>query len=149
MPKKFAKKKTKTLKTRKTRVKRTGIKKPLIKKKPSSKTPRKTRSKKSVPETNEQKIERLLKKGKARSFITHGELLVIFPKIEEDIVFLDHLYTRLEENGINIIESTDILETDKDDKDDLYGSLTPSSDSVQMYLKEIGRMPLITASPLQ
>ncbi|MDD5032705.1 MAG: sigma-70 family RNA polymerase sigma factor [Candidatus Pacebacteria bacterium] len=99
--------------------------------------------------TNEQKIEILLAKGKTRGFITHNEILKAFPDIENDIVFLDHLYVKCEEQGIDVLEGSDLLETDavprKKGKARLLEEGGGLSDSVQMYLKEIGKIPLITA----
>src|SRR3989338_6723648 len=41
------------------------------------------------------RTDRLLAKGKERGFVTYDEILKEFPHIEEDIVFLDDLYSRL------------------------------------------------------
>ncbi len=129
-------------------------KKPISKKKKTvkkavagkvvKKTKVKTKKNKKNKKTNEQIIEALLKKGKSRGFVTHKEILKEFPNIEEDVVFLDHLYFRFEEDGINVLDGMDLLEIDEKDKS--ADKITASSDSVQMYLKEIGKISLITAS---
>ncbi len=70
--------------------------------------------------------------------------------IETDIPFLEQLYERFELAGIDVLEETGFL-------DDLSGTALPgnlrndrysgtSLDSVQMYLKEIGRHKLISAT---
>jgi len=95
----------------------------------------------------EKRTRELLTKGRIRGFVTHNEILKKFPNIEEDIVFLDRLYARFEEGGVNILESTDLLKIGDDDDTGLTGRKTKlSSDSVQMYLREIGRIPLINAA---
>lgn len=100
--------------------------------------------------SNEAKFETLLARGRQRGFITYGELLKEFPLIETDLAFLDQIYDRLEQAGIDVLEETGFLNDLGDDelaaktKTARYG---PSSlDSVQMYLKEIGRHKLIAAA---
>ncbi|MDP3051962.1 MAG: sigma-70 family RNA polymerase sigma factor [bacterium] len=96
----------------------------------------------------EGKVENLLKKGRLRGFITHAEILKEFPFIEEDIMFLDDLYSRLQEAGIDVLEGKDLLEIEEVKKPKLKKSDvadTGSYDSVQMYLKEIGKISLIKA----
>jgi len=100
----------------------------------------------SSKSSNEENIESLLAKGRARGFITHNEILKAFPKIEADIPFLDHLYQRFDEEGVDVLESSGFLDSEeKEKKASILSKLSPSSDSVQMYLKEIGRISLITA----
>ncbi len=94
-------------------------------------------------------VQTLIDKGRARGFVTHAEMLAMFPNIEKDINGLETLYERLEGLSINVVESTRVfdekeakvyeekkrIETEFDDG---------AGDSVQMYLKEIGRYPLLT-----
>ncbi|MDO8555188.1 MAG: sigma-70 family RNA polymerase sigma factor [bacterium] len=99
------------------------------------------------------KVDALLKKSRMRGFITYNEILKEFPFIEEDVEFLETLYSRLEENSIDVLEGVDLLETEKEKapiktrgrKALLLGEVDGAPDSVQMYLKEIGKIPLITA----
>src|SRR3989344_3457052 len=58
----------------------------------------------------EKKAELLIEKGKKRGFVTYGEILKDFPKIEDDILFLDELYERLNEKGIDILEGGGLLD---------------------------------------
>ncbi len=90
----------------------------------------------------------MIEKGRHRGFITQVEVLNAFPNIEKDINGLEALYERLEASNINIIESGRVFEDGKnkeyDEKkkiQDEFGEST--SDSVQMYLKEIGQYPLL------
>ncbi|MFC1756745.1 sigma-70 family RNA polymerase sigma factor [Patescibacteria group bacterium] len=107
----------------------------------------KKKDKKEKELTNEQKIEKLLKKGQTRGFVTHKEILKEFPKVEEDLVFLDHLYFKFEEQGVDVLDSTDLLQFGDDniDEKEAITKAPTSSDSVQMYLKEIGKISLIPA----
>ncbi|MBM2817756.1 MAG: RpoD subfamily polymerase sigma-70 subunit, polymerase primary sigma factor [Parcubacteria group bacterium] len=50
------------------------------------------------------RTDRLLAKGKERGFVTYDEILKEFPHIEEDIVFLDDLYSRLSVSGVDILK---------------------------------------------
>jgi RNA polymerase primary sigma factor len=95
------------------------------------------------------KAERLLSKGRERGFVTYDEILKEFPKIEEDIVFLDDLYSKFATGGIDILEVGGILGFDEEQvKKYTYSgkSADANYDSIQIYLKEIGQYPLITAS---
>lgn len=95
------------------------------------------------------KAERLLVKGRERGFVTYDEILKEFPKIEEDIVFLDDLYTKFATGGIDILEVGGILGFDEEQvKKYTYSgkSADANYDSIQIYLKEIGQYPLITAT---
>ena len=96
---------------------------------------------------------RLLTKGKERGFVTYDEILKEFPHVEEDVMFLDHLYEKLTVAGVDILEGGGLLEIESEQaaadlKKYSYGSKSSDSkhDSIQMYLKEIGQYPLILAS---
>jgi len=94
----------------------------------------------------EDRAERLLAKGKERGFITYDEILKEFPTIEDDIVFLDELYAKLQQTGVDVLEGGGMLDLANED---LVGKKAAKSDasydSIQMYLKEIGQYPLILA----
>lgn len=105
---------------------------------------KKTRDKRSV----EEKVAELISKGKERKFITYAELLKAFPYIEDDISFLDRLYDRFAEVGIGVVDGGDLLEDAKKEKPLGRYEYTKdgSYDSVQMYLKEIGRYTLLSGA---
>ncbi len=98
----------------------------------------------------EVKAEKIINKGRERGFITYDEILKEFPKIEEDVVFLDELYEKLVTAGIDVLEGGGMLEVDDSQiKKYTYGGKMSSDsnyDSIQIYLKEIGQYPLINAS---
>ncbi len=95
------------------------------------------------------KANRLFAKGKERGFVTHDEILKEFPHVEDDIFFLDQLYAKLHDGGIDILESggmIDMSDIEPSKKNVYMGRGSESSyDSIQMYLKEIGQYPLIHA----
>ena len=102
---------------------------------------------------SEEKIEELIAKGKTRGFVTYAEILVFFPQIEDNVIFLDELYRKLEASGVDVLETREMLEVGESEKPAKRGRKsaveegeTPSSDSVQMYLREIGKISLINAA---
>lgn len=95
----------------------------------------------------EEKIDALIKKGRDRGFVTYPEILAAFPTIEEDIPLLEELYRRFEELSIEVVDTAEFLRVEdgggkKKKKEELPRE--DVSDSVQMYLREIGKISLIT-----
>jgi RNA polymerase primary sigma factor len=142
-PKKKPKKNLKKKSAPKVKPKSKPPKKPI-----SKKAPRYSAKKEKKAAVSENAIAALIEKGRHRGFITQVEVLNAFPNIEKDINGLEALYERLESSNINIIESGRLFEEGKnkeyDEKkkvQDEFGEST--SDSVQMYLKEIGQYPLL------
>jgi len=100
----------------------------------------------------EQAVQRLLGKGKERGFVTYDFILKEFPTIEDDIIFLEDLYDRLQTAGVDVLEGGGLLQNPAEDpelmgkKYGYNGKSDASYDSIQMYLKEIGQYPLISGS---
>jgi RNA polymerase primary sigma factor len=101
----------------------------------------------------EDRANKLIAKGKNRGFVTYDEILKEFPQIENDIVFLDELYTKFSTANVDVLEGGGLLEVEdlkeKDAKKHPHYSRTGGDsgyDSIQMYLKEIGQYPLINAA---
>ncbi len=144
-PKKVSPKKKKQIKKV---VKKT--KKPLKPKKSEVKKPlkgAKTASQLRKAQDLEQKSQLMIEKGKKRGFVTYDEIIKVFPDIENNILFLDELYEKLSVAGIDVLEGGNLLDMDGDtEKQALkYSKDAQAYDSIQMYLKEIGQYPLITA----
>ncbi len=127
--------------------------------KPSKITSKKTKVKSALsPKAKEKarealrKADRLIAKGKERGFVTYDEILKEFPTIEDDILFLDEMYTKFSTAGIDVLESGGMLDIEPQVKETAnkkysLGKAGESSyDSIQMYLKEIGQYPLVSAS---
>jgi RNA polymerase primary sigma factor len=136
------------------KTKKVKSKKPVAKKKKAPKA-KKVASSKGAPSSNimkkakemEVRAIKLINKGKERGFVTYDEILREFPTIEEDVMFLDDLYSRLSGANVDILEGGGMLDMGGDDLKNITVSKGDSSyDSIQIYLKEIGQYPLIPAS---
>jgi RNA polymerase primary sigma factor len=141
--------KAKKLSKSKMRKKTASVKKAVKKRLPKQK---RVSTRKESPKGKErmEKADRLLLRGKERGFVTFDEILKEFPAIEEDIVFLDELYAKFHSMGIAVHEGGGMLEREAEEPHAaktmyLGKSADASYDSIQMYLKEIGKYPLINA----
>lgn len=91
-------------------------------------------------------LQSLAEKGKSRGFITFSEILFVLPNIEENIEELEKLYQDLEKQGIEVKESKGYLDIEEEKtKKKTKAFASRKVDSVQTYLKEIGRISSITA----
>jgi len=165
--KKFAKDRKRTSRKSSRKIKKRTISKRKSAK--GGKTPRKTRAKtlkkgkklvargkaKETEKTGERlskkdkRLEELVERGQPKGFVTDLEMLDFFPRIENDTDFLEEIYARLEKEGIRVIEIQSLLHTPSEEISQkelinatrIKGALP---DNVQMYLKEIGKTPLLT-----
>lgn len=99
-------------------------------------------------EARDAKAEQLIKKGKERGYITYSEILKEFPHVEDDVRFLDQLYEKFVTAGIDVLEGG-MLEDNADEylaTRNIKGRESTGYDSIQIYLREIGQYPLLTAA---
>ena len=109
-----------------------------------------------IPEIKdfEERKENLIKKGKELGFITYEELAEELKGLEIGSDLLDELYNALIENDISIVSEAD-LDDDSDDsssggnledilKDNNIAKELTINDPVRMYLKEIGKISLLS-----
>src|SRR3989344_5407665 len=123
------------------------LKKKTIKsKKPSKMKIRLANRRKAEKVFDEAKLDALLRKGQERGFVTNAEILQAFPRIEKDIEGLERLYDDLKQKNIQIREMREFLETKKQ-KEKKSKKVLPLGkiDSIQIYLKEIGKTHFLTA----
>src|ERR1700722_7200289 len=115
----------------------------------ASKGPKKPLSKlEKAVKGNASEINELIERGRPRGFVTDNEILYYFPKIEDNVEMLDEIYDRLEKAGIKVIETSALIDFSKDENDkevdDSMAFEGDVPDAVQMYLKEIGKTPLLS-----
>jgi len=157
--KSIKKKTVKSVKPKKTKIaKKIHIKRKAVKK--TTKTVVKKVAKKEVKKTIvsskasktaqevDKKLNKLLTKGKERGYVTYDEILREFPNIETDVLFLDEMYSKFSQMGVDVLEGGGLLSVEPDPEMNKYGAKAGSSqyDSIQIYLKEIGQYPLIHAA---
>jgi RNA polymerase primary sigma factor len=129
----------------------------------------KTRYQSATPPTKEQ-LAKLISKGRSRGFLTETEILYTFSELEDYTYDYEEFLGELQSNGVKIVEDTgkilgaasapqayESMEKDKKEGADGGGKNVTStgvplnidlsnisSDSIQMYLKEIGKVPLLS-----
>ena len=109
------------------------------------------REKREVVRPTEEKMMAIINKGRTRGFVTETELLYLFPELEEYVYDYDIFLGRLQEAGVKIIEDGGGILGRKPEVavKSKGGSMgidlaKLSADSIQMYLKEIGKIPLLS-----
>ena len=115
--------------------------------------PKKAKKNKSIDttpiKTMDERKENLLKIGKAEGFLTFEQLANELKGLEMDAESLDDLYNFLKDNNIEVIEEGEADDGGEDLGDlDFDESTLPKNlsinDPVRMYLKEIGRISLLS-----
>ena len=96
-------------------------------------------------------LRALLEQGRKRGFVTHDEILEQFPEVEQNVDHVDRLYTVLAEQGIEIVEDAkDAGVKPKPEVEEEAETVVQAAegvsidDPVRMYLKEIGKVALLT-----
>ncbi len=111
-------------------------------------------------------IENLFKKGHSRGFVTEMEIMHVFSEVEEYLPVYEEFLNRLDKGGVQIVEMKEgllgkageretamgmirVVNKEKDLKKEAKKSVLDmeiSTDSIQMYLREIGKIPLLTGA---
>lgn len=101
-------------------------------------------------------IDDLVKKSQVRGFVTEAEIVHTFPQLEDNLEIVENLLEKLEGRGIEVVdqEVASVWEQGKsasgrpqgkamEDTPESYDLRDIYDDSIQMYLREIGKVTLL------
>lgn len=111
-----------------------------------------------VREPSAEMVWSIIKKGRNRGFLTEVEVSRVMPRPESYLDLYEGFLDLIEKNGVSLVEgaggllgnkeqNTETLKQFQGEQPDMdipfdLGQI--SSDSIQMYLREIGKIPLLT-----
>jgi len=85
----------------------------------------------------------LVRQGQEAGFLTQEEVALALDELELDTVQIDEFYKQLDELHIEVVESEPEEEEPTSAQPD---AAEVSTDSLQLFLKDIGKVPLLTAA---
>lgn len=111
----------------------------------------------SIISEDKQKVRNLVDQGKKQGYLTHDDILDVFPDVEDNLNLLEYIITSLQDQDIELIEPLE-------DSDLKYAAGAASkmsfeekirilkqikshvsTDPIRAYLQEIGKIPLLSA----
>ena len=105
----------------------------------------------SLPDIEE--LQKLVTEGLEKGFLSYDEIVAGLEEVELTKEQIEDFYTSLVDHGIELVEGIEhkappheqpaLAEEEKGPKLDL--TVEPSLDSLRLYLREIGKVPLLTA----
>jgi len=97
------------------------------------------------------KIEALIEMGKSKGVLTYKEVMDTLDELELDSEQIERIYDRFEALNIDVVEEMEIPDDITSDISEMESDLGSTEgvaidDPVRMYLKEIGKVPLLSAA---
>ena len=92
-------------------------------------------------------VRELIEKGQEQGTLSYEEIMDSLEKVELDPSQIDEIYQQFDDMDIDIVgDKDDMIEEEEEEKEDLSVPKGVSvDDPVRMYLKEIGKVDLLTA----
>lgn len=97
------------------------------------------------------RIEELIERGKAKGVLTYQEVMDTLSELELNSEQIERLYDRFEALNIDVVEEIGVPEDIGEEIAEIESVATGTegvaiNDPVRMYLKEIGKVPLLSAN---
>jgi len=109
------------------------------------------------PDAQDPRVIRLIQHGQRQKYVSQAEIVKAFPDAQDNVDLFDHLYALLQEKGVDVVlgnENTAEIEAvaaDAPTEDEMAQALkelenSALDDPVRMYLREIGKVKLLTGA---
>ena len=108
----------------------------------------------TLEDENESAVTRLVDFGRKNSVVTIDDILRFFPDAEQDVDQLEDAFNALHEAGIQYVEENTVEDSEDEeirfsdmDEDEISDDLAniDADDTIGLYLKDVSRVPLLSA----
>lgn len=111
----------------------------------------------SISAEDKEKVKSLVTLGKKQGYLSHDDILDVFPEIEDNLQLLEYIVSSFQDADIEIIEPSEntMMEYDQEgtskmtfeEKIKILKQIKShvSTDPIRAYLHEIGKIPLLSA----